>query len=144
MFENCYQSVLFWVGLPLSGYVPCEQGSEGTVRLKTAAPYGCASDDPVFMAYALSRSGLSPGTQQWTTCTHVSLSRMYDDLCSAIHHVMVFGLRREPGEHGVLVSGLWDERTFRQREWWRQRLWGQLNMAVGDSWEGSLEVKWRE
>lgn len=144
MFENCYQSILFWVGLPLSEYVPSERSSEGTVRLKTAALCGYSSDDPLLMAYVLSRSGLSPETQQWTTCTHVSLSRMYEYLCSAINHVMMFGLRWEPGEHGVLVSGLLDESTFRQREWWRQRLWGQLDMAVGDSWEGSLEVQWRE
>lgn len=144
MFENCYQSILFWVGLPLSEYVPSERSSEGTVRLKMAALCGYSSDDPLLMAYVLSCSGLSPETQQWTTCTHVSLSRMYEYLCSAINHVMMFGLRWEPGEHGVLVSGLLDESTFRQREWWRQKLWGQLDMAVGDSWEGSLEIQWRE
>lgn len=144
MFENCYQSILFWVGLPLSEYVPRERSSEGTVRLKTAALCGYSSDDPLLMAYVLSRSGLSPETQQWTTCTHVSLSWMYEYLCSAINHVMMFGLRWEPGEHGVLVSGLLDESTFRQQEWWRQKLWGQLDMAVGDSWEGSLEIQWRE
>lgn len=145
MFENCYQSILFWVGLPLSEDVLSEQWAKlPRVGETKGALCRYSSDDPLLMVYVLSHSGLSPGIQQWTTCTHVSLSRMYEYLCRAINHVMVFGPRWEPGEHGVFVSGWLDESTFRQWGWWRQRLWGQLDMAVGDSWEGSLEVKWRE
>lgn len=72
------------------------------------------------------------------TCTYISVSRIYEHLCSEISNVRIriFGLRWESGEQDKLVSELLYESTSRQREWGKN--WG-YEALVKEHWR----KKWR-